>query len=155
MTMILNNGKIIINNSEWKVLEEEFIMQIYYFSRTGRSKKIAEELAGRMCLIAEKIEDHRNWDGKINYMKAGAMAMSGKTIAIDYKKPNEADSDICVVFPLWAGTMPPAVKTFVEEVGKEKITAIVTSLGSTLNQRDGFKKVVDLVGKEISLPEEL
>lgn len=129
-------------------------MQIYYFSRTGRSKKIAEELAVRFGVEVRKIEDHRDWSGKINYMKAGAMAMSGKTISVTYEKP-EATGDIAVVFPLWAGEMPPGVKTFVEEVGKGKITAIVTSLGSTLKKRKDFKKVIDLVGKEITMPENL
>lgn len=45
------------------------------------------------------------------------------------------------------------VKTFVEAVGKENITAVITSLGSTMKQRDGFKKIIDLVGKAISAPE--
>lgn len=100
------------------------------------------------------IDDNKDWDGKINYMKAGAIALSGKTIPVTYEKPDMTD-DITVVFPLWAGAMPPGVKTFVEEVGQEKITAVVTSLGSTLKKRNGFKKVIDLVGKEILAPEEL
>jgi putative NADPH-quinone reductase len=129
-------------------------MQIYYFSRTGRSKKIAEELADHFGVTARKIDDNKDWNGKINYMKAGAMAMNGKTIPVTYTKPEVTD-DITVVFPLWAGTMPPGVKTFAEEIGYDKITAVVTSLGSTLKKRNEFKKVIDLVGKEISAPEEL
>ncbi|MDD3416266.1 MAG: flavodoxin [Lachnospiraceae bacterium] len=129
-------------------------MQIYYFSRTGRSKKIAEELAARHGIRARIIDDHKNWNGKINYVKAGAMAMSGKTIPVDYEKPDLSD-EIVVVFPLWAGAMPPAAKTFVTEVGAERITAIVTSLGSTLAKRDGFKKIIDLAGKEVALPDNL
>lgn len=130
-------------------------MQIYYFSRTGRSKMVAEKLAQSYSVTAEAIDDHKDWTGKINYMKAGAMALSGKTVPVDYKKPDIAD-DIIVVFPLWAGAMPPAVKTFVEEVGQNRIIAVVTSLGSTLKKRDEFKKVYDLVGqKELTIPEEL
>lgn len=113
-----------------------------------------EELAERYGVIARMIDDNKEWGGKINYVKAGAMALSEKTIPVTYVKPDLTD-DITVVFPLWAGTMPPGVKTFAEEVGQEKITAIVTSLGSTLNNRNGFKKVIALVGKEISAPEEL
>ncbi|MGN0353846.1 MAG: flavodoxin family protein [Muricoprocola sp.] len=127
-------------------------MQIYYFSRTGRSKEIADQIALRYQTVARKIEDHKKWDGKVNYMKAGAMALSGKTIPVDYMEP-DPDDKIVVVFPLWAGTMPPGVKTFVEAVGKENITAVITSLGSTMKQRDGFKKIIDLVGKDISAPE--
>lgn len=127
-------------------------MQIYYFSRTGRSKAIAEQLASRYHTTARMIDDHRNWNGKVNYMKAGAMALSGKTIPADYIEPDMTDK-IVVVFPLWAGTMPPGVKKFVQAVGKENITAIITSLGSRMKQRDGFKKIIDLVGKDITAPD--
>ena len=127
-------------------------MQIYYFSRTGRSKAIAEQLAARYHATAKMIDDHKNWGGKVNYIRAGAMAPSGKAIPVDYTEPDIADS-IAVVFPLWAGTMPPGVKKFVETVGKEHITAVITSLGSTMKQRDGFKKIIDLVGKNIAAPD--
>lgn len=127
-------------------------MQIYYFSRTGRSKAIAEQLASRYHTTARMIDDHRNWNGKVNYMKAGAMALGGKTIPVDYMEPDMADK-IIVVFPLWAGTMPPGVRTFVETVGKENIIAVITSLGSMMKQRDGFKKIIDLVGKDITAPD--
>lgn len=129
-------------------------MQIYYFSRTGRSEKIAGQLAERYQTTARRIDDHRNWMGAINYMKAAVMALSGKKVKIDYIQPDMSD-EIVVVFPLWAGTMPPAVKAFVENVPVENITAVVTSLGSTLKKRDGFKKVIDLVGENISAPEVL
>lgn len=127
-------------------------MQVYYFSRTGRSKAIAEEMVSRCNTEARIIDDHRNWSGKVNYIKAGAMALSGKTIPVDYIEP-DADDEIIVVFPLWAGTMPPGVKTFVDKVGKEKITAVVNSLGSTMKQRDEFKKIIDLVGEDITAPD--
>ena len=129
-------------------------MQIYYFSRTGRSKLIAEELAARYNTEARKIDDHKNWDGKVQYMNAGRLALKGKPMKADFIAPDKAD-DIVVVFPLWAGTMPPAVLYFVNEVGKENVTAIITSLGSTMKKRDGFKKVIDVVGKEISTPDEI
>ena len=129
-------------------------MQIYYFSRSGRSKEIAEQLASRYHVKPRIIDDHKNWDGKVNYMKAGAMALGGKKIPVSYQEPDRSE-EIIVVFPLWAGTLPPGVKTFVETVGKENITAIVTSLGSTMKQRDGFKKVIDLVGKNITAPDHI
>ncbi len=127
-------------------------MQIYYFSRTGRSKAVADQIASRYHTTARMIDDHRNWNGKVNYLKAGAMACSGKTIPADYIEPDMGDK-IIVVFPLWAGTMPPGVRTFVQAVGKENITAVITSLGSRMKQRDGFKKIIDLVGKDITAPD--
>ena len=129
-------------------------MQIYYFSRTGRSKAIAEQLASRYHTTARMIDDHKNWEGKGNYMKAAIMALIGKEIPVDYVEPDITD-EIIVVFPLWAGTMPPGIKTFVKTLGRENITAIVTSLGSTMKRRDGFKKIIDLVGEDITAPNNL
>ena len=135
-------------------MEGEAVMQVYYFTRTGRSREIAEQIASRYHTTARKIDDHKDWSGKVNYMKAGFISLSGKAIPVDYAEPDMSDG-IVVVFPLWAGTMPPGVKTFVEAVGKEKITAVVTSLGSTMKQRDGFRKIIDLVGENITAPDSL
>lgn len=133
-------------------------MQVYYFTRTGRSKHIAEELAAREKTEARRIEDGKNWSGAMGYLKAGAMSVRGKGLPAVYEqadgKAGEQDV-VVVVFPLWAGTFPPAVRTFIEEVGREHVVAIPTSLGSTLKDRQGFINVVDLVGKDIQAPVEI
>lgn len=129
-------------------------MQIYYFTRTERSQRIAEELAARYGTQAERIDDHKNWQGKVRYMQAGFYALRGNALPADYKQPNP-EEQIALVFPIWAGSFPPAVRSFVQEVGRAHIIAIPTSLGSTLKDREGFVKVIDLVGKEIVAPEDL
>lgn len=60
-------------------------------------------------------------------MKAAVMALIGKSIPVDYVEPDIRD-EITVIFPLWAGTMPPGIKTFTE---------------------------IDLVGKDIAVPDTL
>lgn len=64
---------------------------------------------------------------------------SGQQFRVKLNKKEIKNADI-LLFPLWAGAMPPAVVTFVNDTRKENITAVVTSLGSTLQQREGFKK---------------
>lgn len=127
-------------------------MQIYYFTRTGRSWRIAEALAKKEGATALPISDGKNWSGVWGYIRAGAVAMVGKALPATYKAPAQ-DGPVMVVFPVWAGKLPPAVKTFAEEVGRQRITAIPTSLGSALTDREGFAKVVDLIGKEIDPPQ--
>lgn len=126
-------------------------MQIYYFTRTGRSKKIAEELAAQQGVTPRAITDEKNWSDSLGYLRAGFAGMRGKNLPAVYEKPNRGEL-IAVVFPIWAGGFPPAVRSFAEEVGRENIIAIPTSLGSTLKDREGFRKVMDLVGKEIAAP---
>ena len=87
-------------------------------------------------------------------MKAGYFSASGKSLPATYHSP-EPEGTVALVFPVCAGTFPPAVRTFIDQVGRERIVCIPTSLGSKLKDRDGFARVIDLVGKTISAPEEL
>lgn len=128
-------------------------MQVYYFTRTGRSKNIAEELAARCGAIAQRIEDGRNWSGAIGFIRACFMSGGKKSLPARYSQP--ADGPVVVVFPIWAGTFPPAVRSFIAAVGRARITAIPTSGGGTLQDRAGFARVIDLVGKEATLPEDV
>lgn len=129
-------------------------VQIYYFTRSGRSKTVAEQLAARYGVRAERIDDGVSWAGPWSFIKASYMAAKGKTLSITYQKPVEGEQ-IVLVFPIWADSFPPAVRAFLNEVGRGNIICIPTSQGSTLKDRAGFIKVIDLVGNPISAPEEL
>ena len=129
-------------------------MQIYYFTRTGRSRRIAEELAARQGSAPRPITDAKHWGGPIGWLRAGFSGMRGKSIPAIYKHPEKGEQ-VALVFPIWADNFPPAVRAFVQAVGRENIIAIPTSLGSTLKDRAGFQKVIDLVGKEIAAPDNL
>ena len=126
-------------------------MQVYYFTRTGRSKKVAEELAERYGTKAQEIADDVDWQGPIGYLKAGYKAFRGEDLPARYNKP-DAKEELILVFPVWAGTFPPAVRSFLEREGREKVICMPTSIGSKLKDREGFIKVIDLVGKEIETP---
>ena len=126
-------------------------MQVYYFTRTGRSKQVAEELAERYETKAQEIADDVNWQGAMGYLKAGYESFKKETRPARYNKPT-ADEELILVFPVWAGTFPPAVRTFLEREGRAKVICMPTSIGSKLKDREGFIKVIDLVGKEIETP---
>lgn len=129
-------------------------MQVYYFTRTGRSKQVAEELAERYETKAQEIADDVNWQGAMGYLKAGYESFRKETRPARYNKPT-ADEELILVFPVWAGTFPPAVRTFLEREGRKKVICMPTSIGSKLNDREGSIKVIDLVGKTISRPESI
>ena len=126
-------------------------MQVYYFTRTGRSKKVAEELAERYETKAQEIADDVDWQGPLGYLKACYKAFRGEDLPARYNKP-AAKEELILVFPIWAGTFPPAVRGFLEREGRAKVICIPTSISSKLKDRDGFLKVIDLVGKTITTP---
>ncbi len=129
------------------------MMQIYYFTRTERSRTIAEALAAEQDVPIFQITDDQNWQGVRGFFKGGKMSNTKTPVQAHFDAPAE-NGRIILVFPLWAGSFPPAVRSFLQTVGKERIIAIPTSLGSRLKgvDRAGFVQVHDLVGKQISAP---
>ncbi len=129
-------------------------MQVFYFSRTGRSEKIANEIAKANNVKVNKIDDNIDWGGAVKYVKAGYMANKKTEVPISHAKPVD-NEDIVLVFPVWAALMPPAALTFSNKFGRNRIIAVPTSFINNLKDRDGFKAIYDLVGKEIETPKEL
>ncbi len=126
-------------------------MQVYYYTRTGRSEAIAQSIAQSKGTVAHKIEDAQNWSGAIGFLKGGYAASKKQATAVRYAPP-VAGEPLVLVFPVWAGDVPPAVRTFLEEVGSTHVTAVPTSLGTQLKQPERFAAVYALVGKEIAPP---
>ncbi len=129
-------------------------MKIYYFTRTGKSERIAKELAEQNGSIANKIDDGKNWRGIFKFIVAGFMATKSKTLPIKYLKP-ETNEDIVLVFPVWASFFPPAIRTFINDIGRDKIILLPVSAGSMLKDRVGFIKIIDLVGDDAKAPKSL
>ena len=127
-------------------------MQVYYFTRTNRSKDVAEEIASHLSVKANMIKDEKKWDGVVNYIKGGALAAMKTTSVISCEAVNKEEK-IVLVFPVWAGGFPPAVRTFVNENSKANIILVPTSLGSKIKEREGFSEIIDLVGRSISASE--
>ncbi len=129
-------------------------MQVYYFTRTHRSEKIAQELADRYGVTANKIDDGKSWKGIFGFIRAGMMASQKKSLPAQYEPIKEGET-ILLSFPLWASNMPPAVRSFVNEVGRDRIICLPTSGGGNFADPQGFVKVIELSGKEIEAPKEL
>src|SRR3989338_8550287 len=90
---------------------------IVYYSRTGTTKKVAEELADRLKADKEEIIDKKNRKGPIGYMIAGKDAMRKKLTKINELKKNPENYDLLVIgTPIWAFTMVPAIRTFLIKI---------------------------------------
>jgi hypothetical protein len=129
-------------------------MQIYYFSKTGRSEKVAKELAARYGTEARKVDDGQTWKGLFGFLKGGYMATYRKTLPVKYQAPQEGEP-IALVFPIWAGAFPPGVRMFINEIGRDRLIVLPTSGSSLLKDREGFARIIDLPGPEIAVPESL
>lgn len=119
---------------------------VYYFTRTGKSERIAKRIANDKNAEAYKIDDGKDWKGFLGYIKAGYHASSKKSLPVQYRKPKK-DDRIILCTPVWAGSFPPGVRTFIDKVGRNRIILVPSSMGSAITDRQGFIKVIDMIGK--------
>ncbi len=120
--------------------------KIYYFTRTGDSLNIANQIKEQIGGEVIKIDDHRDWSGTTNFIKGGYHANKKTLFPIDYKKPEKGDV-IYLCFPLWSSNFPPAIRQFLLENKRENIVAVPTSLATHLNDTEGFKEIIEVIGK--------
>lgn len=90
---------------------------VIYYSRTGTTRKIANELADKLKADKEEIIDKKNRKGPIGYVIAGKDAMRKKLTKINELKKNPENYDLLVIgTPVWAFTMAPAIRTFLTKI---------------------------------------
>ena len=119
--------------------------KVVYFTRTGTSKRVAEKIANKLSCEIIQITDDKNWEGIIGYIKGGYYASKKKDVDIKTSKKIELFDELVVVSPLWAGGVVPAIKVFMKSTPIDRVNLVITSSGSIIKNRSGYKSVSDIV----------
>lgn len=86
---------------------------VVYYSRTGNSRKIAEELAEALDADLEELKERANRAGAKGYMLAGRDAMKKRPADLLPLEHDPADFDLVVIGgPCWAGSMCTPTRTY-------------------------------------------
>lgn len=104
---------------------------IVFYSRTGTTKKAAETLAKEIDAEIEEIKDKDKREGATGYLRSGYQAMTRKLAEIEKEEKNPNDYDLVIIgTPVWAGKIPPAIRTYLTRNKLEKkIGALITMGG--------------------------
>ncbi|MFA5857029.1 MAG: flavodoxin [Candidatus Pacearchaeota archaeon] len=87
---------------------------VVYYSRTGTTKKLAEDLAEHFNADKEEILDLTSREGAINWLKAGRDAFKKRTTEISKTKKDPSKYDLVLLgSPTWAGNITPAMRMYV------------------------------------------
>ncbi len=125
---------------------------VVYYSRTGRTRKAAEEIASALGADLEELRDNKTRSGPIGFIMSGIEARSGRTVNLEPLSCNPATYDVVVVgTPVWASTMSSPVRTFLQEtdLSKSRVAWFCTA-GS--NDRDMHARCFDAMSEESGLP---
>lgn len=97
---------------------------IAFYTRTGTTQKAAEDMAELLTKHGNQIQldelvDKKDRSGKIGYLAAAKDAMRKKETEIQEIKHDPKDFDMVILgTPVWAGTIAPALRTYLNRYGK-------------------------------------
>ena len=118
--------------------------KIVYFTRSGNCKRIAESIAGGTGGQLVEVKDNKNWKGFFGFLKGGYYATRNKEVEIYLIGEVGSEDDLVVVSPVWASGMPPAIRMFLKDKRRDDISLVISASGSSVNDKDGFKKVYEI-----------
>ncbi|MFH0936417.1 MAG: flavodoxin [Candidatus Woesearchaeota archaeon] len=89
---------------------------LVFYSRTGTTKKLAEEISKNLKCDLEEIFDTKNRLGIIGYLKSGHDAMLKKFTKIEKTKKNPAKYDLVIIgTPIWVYNLCTPIRTYLYE----------------------------------------
>ncbi|MCX6732134.1 MAG: hypothetical protein NTV98_01185 [Candidatus Roizmanbacteria bacterium] len=119
---------------------------VVYYSRTGNSKKVAEEIAFLLKGDCERIIDLKDRSGVVGWVMGGRDGMNKSLTKIEEITLNPAEYDFVILgSPIWV-SLPPAMRTFISEYkqGLKKVAFFCTMGGS--GSQNMFKEMETLSG---------
>ncbi len=120
---------------------------VVYYSLSGNTEKTAKGIANILNADIEKIIDKKKRSGVLNYLFAGRDAMKKKTTEINTPEKDPANYDLIIIGdPVWAWTMTPAARTYIEKFkNKFKNIAVFITSGNTSIEKiiPEFEKLIE------------
>lgn len=122
---------------------------VVYYSRTGNTKKVAEDLATALGADIEQLIDKKDRSGAGGYLKAGRDASKNSLTEIGPVKTDASRYDLVVIgTPVWAWNMTPAVRTYITaNKALLKKIAVFTTAGGTKPEKI-VAKIEELAGQK-------
>ncbi len=121
---------------------------IVYFSRTGHTRKVAEEIARQTGCDTEEIHELRSRRGLFGYFRSGKEALREEVVEIGQTSRDPFRYDLVIVgTPVWAGNMSSPVRSYVaRNQGRFRDVAFFCTQGGSGSDKV-FARLGALTGK--------
>ncbi|MEA2022009.1 MAG: hypothetical protein U9N08_06005 [Candidatus Caldatribacteriota bacterium] len=106
---------------------------LVFYSRSGRTKKIAKNLSAQLKCDMEEIFDTKNRKGIAGFLSAGTDAnLRRLTVLKDIKKDPSLYDLIIIGTPIWSSNISTPIRTYISLYKKdlENVAFFCTRLGS-------------------------
>jgi len=89
---------------------------VIYYSRTGRTKKVAETISNILSCDIEEIVDIKKRTGSLGFFHSGRQAIKKKLTVIKNTEKEPSEYDIVIIgTPVWVKTMSTPVRTYLDQ----------------------------------------
>jgi menaquinone-dependent protoporphyrinogen IX oxidase len=120
---------------------------VAFYSRTGVTRQVAQQLASRLGADVLAILDVRSREGMLGYVRSALEAMHGTLPQIAKLTLDARDYDLVVLgSPVWGGHLSSPMRTFLHDCGRElRRIAVFCTMGES-GAENAFKDVHELTG---------
>ena len=121
---------------------------VVFFSRTGGTHIIANEIASTLKGDIEEIEDTTGRSGPLGWLKAGADAGRRSLTKLKPIKNDPSDYNIVIVgSPVWNGTVSTPIRTYLSEY-KDKIKATAFWVSGYKTDNNAIVEMTEIFNRE-------
>jgi len=121
---------------------------VVYYSRTGTTKKVGQEIARQFKADSEEILDVKSRMGPIGWLRSGREGKDKKLAEIKPIKKDPSKYDLVLIgTPNWAANMSSPVRTYLSNNKFKKTAYFLTGGG---NPGIAFEDMEALAGKPIA-----
>jgi flavodoxin len=119
---------------------------VVYYSRTGTTKKVGQEIAKQLKADEEEIFDVKNRGGLLGWLRSGKEAQKKQLPEIKPAKKNPSNYDLVVIgTPVWAWTLSSPVRTYLSSNKFKKVAYFCTCGG---DPGKAFEEIDNTAGKK-------
>jgi len=121
---------------------------VVYNSRTGNTRKVAEELAKLLDADIEELLEEKSRKGIIGYIKTGRESMKKQVGSIKPVRMDPSNYDLVILgTPIWTWTMSVPIRTYIlqQNAKFKKVAFFCTNDG---NKKLTFEEMETACGKK-------
>ena len=104
---------------------------VAYYSRTGKTRLVAEKLASLLGADLEEITETKDRSGVIGFIAAGKDTVMKKPAELAHAPSPGEHKTVVIGMPVWANQPPPAIRTWLgqTDLAGRTVCAFCTSGG--------------------------
>lgn len=120
---------------------------VVFYSRTGKTEFVAEEIAEQLDSDVEIIIDKKNRDGIMRWIEAGVEAIIEAETEIEPTQHSPSNYDLIVLgSPVWSGRISPAIRTYLNNHDLSDREIALFNTNDSDETQNTFDTMKDLAG---------